>query len=62
MEKQYKAIKKILEELNTSDAINLIEEIGTELRRNNSVRISKQLPKKLINLERPDLITLKRKK
>lgn len=54
-----KEILTILSKLHPSDAINLIESIGKELRRKNSVRISRMTIKDLIELERPDLDTLK---
>lgn len=55
-------IKLILNELHPSDAISLIESIGKELRRNNSVRISTRIGAKSLTLdERPDLELLKSK-
>jgi|APCry1669189034_1035192.scaffolds.fasta_scaffold57161_4 hypothetical protein len=54
-------IKKMLEQLHPSDAIQLIESIGKELRRKNSVRINSG-DKSLLDLDRPDLESLKSKK
>ena len=54
-------IKKMLETLHPSDAIQLIESIGKELRRKNSVRINSG-DKSLLDLDRPDLDSLKSKK
>lgn len=50
----------ILRELHPSEAIALIESIGKELRRKNSIRISNRIePKSLTLDERPDLESLK---
>ena len=54
-------IKKMLDQLHPSDAIKLIESIGKELRRKNSIRINSG-DKSLLDLDRPDLETLKSKK
>ena len=63
MEKHYKNhIKTILSHLHPSEQIALIESLGKELRRKNSIRIAKNLPTHLIELERPDLENLKAKK
>lgn len=51
-----------LNQLHPSEAISLIESIGKELRRKNSIRISKGSVGELLNLDRPDLETLKYKK
>ena len=63
MEKHYRnQIKAILNEMNQSEAIELIESIGKEYRRKNSVRINSIAHRKLIELDRPDLAILKSKK
>ena len=63
MEKHYRnQIKAILNEMNQSEAIELIESIGKEYRRKNSVRINSIAHRKLIDLDRPDLAILKAKK
>jgi len=63
MEKHYRnQIKAILNEMNESEAIELIESIGKEYRRKNSVRINSIAHRKLIDLDRPDLAILKAKK
>lgn len=50
----------ILSKLHPSDAIALIESIGKELRKKNSVRINKGIePKSLLLDDRPDLEILK---
>lgn len=50
----------ILSELHPSEAIALIESIGKELRRKNSIRINNRIePKSLTLDERPDLESLK---
>jgi len=49
----------ILKQLHPSDAIELIESIGKELRRKNSIRISKNIPVNYIEMDRPDLENLK---
>jgi hypothetical protein len=53
-----KQIKAILSQLHPSEAIALIESIGKELRQKNSIRINNQKFRKL-NMDRPDLISLK---
>lgn len=52
-------IRALLSQLHTSDAIALIERIGKDLRRKNSIRLSKGGIKNVIDAERPDLIKLK---
>lgn len=55
-------IGAILSKLHPSEAISLIESIGKELRRKNSVRINKGIePKSLLLDDRPDLEILKTK-
>ena len=56
------SIISTLDQLHPSDAIALVESIGKELRRKNSVRIMNNQPIKHIDMERPDLDTIKRKK
>jgi hypothetical protein len=52
----------ILNKLHPSEAIALIESVGKELRRRNSIRINNNLHRKVIDLEgRPDWETLKSK-
>ena len=51
-------LKAILSQLHPSEAIAMIESIGKELRRKNSIRINNQKFKKL-DMERPDLMQLK---
>ena len=53
-----KQLKAILSQLHPSEAIALIESIGKELRQKNSIRINNQKFNKL-DMERPDLISLK---
>lgn len=53
-----KQLKAILSQLHPSEAIAVIESIGKELRQKNSIRINNQKFKKL-EMERPDLISLK---
>lgn len=63
MERHYRnQIKEILEQLDKASAIQLIESIGKEYRRQNSVRINSIAHRKLIEMDRPDLATLKSKK
>ena len=52
----------ILNQLHPSEAISLVESIGKELRKKNSIRITSNQPVKHIDMERPDLVTIKRKK
>jgi hypothetical protein len=52
-------IVRILKKMHPSESIALIESIGKELRRNNSIRISHNIPVSYIEMERPDLETLK---
>jgi hypothetical protein len=54
-----KQIRAILSQLQPSDAITLLERIGKDLRRKNSIRISKGGIKNVIDAERPDLVKLK---
>lgn len=54
-----KQIRELLKQLHTSDAIALIERIGKDLRRKNSIRLSKGGIKNVIDAERFDLIKLK---
>lgn len=51
-----------LNQLHPSEAIALIESIGKELRRKNSVRIMNNQPIKHIDSDRPDLTSMIRKK
>ena len=53
-----KQLKAILSQLHPSEAIALIESLGKELRKKNSIRINSQKFNKL-DMERPDLISLK---
>ena len=55
-------IMKLLKTLHPSEAIALVESIGKELIKKNSVRISKSTIKDLIEFDRPDLEYLKIKK
>lgn len=57
--KEKDKIKKILSKLHPSEAIALIESIGKELRRANSIRINSGTPYIPLDLDRPDLETLK---
>jgi hypothetical protein len=57
--KEREKIIKVLNKLHPSEAIALIESIGKELRRKNSVRINKGIPYDPIQLDRPDLENLK---
>jgi len=57
-----KEIKAILSRLEPSEAISIVERIGKELRRANSIRLSKGGIKNVIDAERPDLIKLKNEK
>jgi len=59
---QRKEINNILSQLHPSEAIALIESIGKELRRKNSIRINKGIEHKSLLLDRPDLEILKEKK
>jgi hypothetical protein len=52
-------IRKKLIKLHPSEAIAIIESLGKELRRANSIRISNNLPVNLIDMERPDLMNIK---
>lgn len=63
MEKHYRnQIKAILEQLDKAAAIELIESIGKEYRRKNSIRINSIAHRNLIEMDRPDLANLKSKK
>lgn len=57
-----KELITILNQLHPSEAISLIESIGKELRRKNSIRIMKNQPIKHIDIDRPDLTSMIRKK
>lgn len=50
---------KMLRQLHPSDAIALVESIGKQIRRENSIRINQGIPVAYIELERPDLDILK---
>lgn len=55
-------IGAILSRLHPSEAISLIESIGKELRKKNSIRINNRIePKSLLLDDRPDLEILKLK-
>jgi len=53
-------IKAILSQLHPSEAIALLESLGKELRKKNSIRINNININK-IDMERPDLLQLKSK-
>jgi hypothetical protein len=55
-----KQIRELLKQLHTSDAIALIERIGKDLRRKNSIRINNIGFIKPLELDRPDLDELKK--
>lgn len=55
-----KEIKAILSQLHPSEAIALLESLGKELRKKNSIRINNLKFNKL-DMERPDLSQLKSK-
>jgi hypothetical protein len=55
-----KEILNLLNKLHPSEAIQLIESIGKELRKKNSIRISNNIEHKHLDLDRPDLQILKR--
>jgi hypothetical protein len=59
MKDKKRQIVALLKEMQPSEAIALIESIGKELRRKNSIRINRMTIKDLIDLERPDLQILK---
>jgi hypothetical protein len=52
-------IKNKIANMHPSIAISILESLGKEMRRMNSVRISKNQPVNLIEMERPDLINIK---
>jgi len=52
-------IKRELTSIHPSDAIAILESLGKEMRRANSIRISNNMPVHLIEMERPDLQTIK---
>lgn len=52
-------IKTQISAMHPSEAIAILESLGKELRRANSVRISKNIPVQLLDMERPDLINIK---
>jgi len=54
-------IKAILNTMEINEAIDLMESLGKELRRKNSIRINKKGFKDLLEMERPDLEILKSK-
>lgn len=53
-------IMSLLKTIHPSEAIKLIESIGKELRKENSIRIYKGVPIELLEMDRPDLETLKK--
>lgn len=53
-------IMSLLKTIHPSEAIKLIESIGKELRKENSIRIYKGVPVELLEMDRPDLETLKK--
>lgn len=57
--KAYIRIHAILSELELSDAIDLIDKIGEEIRQKNRTRITNIGRKDLLVIERPDLDKLK---
>lgn len=57
--KAYIRIYAILSELELSDAIDLIDKIGEEIRQKNRIRITNIGRKDLLVIERPDLDKLK---
>lgn len=52
-------IKAKLSTIHPSEAIAIIESLGKEMRRANSIRISNNMPVNLIDMERPDLLNIK---
>jgi flagellar motor switch protein FliG len=52
-------IKGSLNMLHPSEAIAILEKLSKDYRQSNSIRISRLLPVKLIEMERPDLIDIK---
>lgn len=52
-------IMRILKKMHPSESIALIESIGKQIRRENSIRISNNIPVAYIEMERPDLETMK---
>jgi hypothetical protein len=54
-------IKAILNTMEINEAIELMESLGKELRRKNSIRINKKGFRDLLEMERPDLEVLKSK-
>jgi hypothetical protein len=54
-------ILHLLSNLHPSEAIQLVESIGKELRQKNSIRISNKIEYKHLDFDRPDLQTLKKK-
>lgn len=55
-----KEILDLLNKLHPSEAIQLIESIGKELRQKNSIRINNRIELKHLDLDRPDLQILKK--
>ena len=54
-----KGIKSSLNLLPPSEAIAIIESLGKEYRRANSIRINSLISVKLLDMERPDLTLIK---
>jgi len=54
-----KNIKANLNLLPPSEAINILERIGKSYRKANSIRINKIISTKFLDMERPDLQTIK---
>ena len=52
-------INKILDTMRPEDAIALIESIGKERRKKNSIRVSKGIVSRHFDIERPDLQEMK---
>jgi 3-hydroxyisobutyrate dehydrogenase-like beta-hydroxyacid dehydrogenase len=57
--KLIKNIKTSLSLLHPSEAIAILEKLGKELRRANSIRINSSLSVHLLDMERPDLMQIK---
>jgi hypothetical protein len=54
-----KQIRELLKPLTAMEAISVIEKIYDDLKRKNSIKLSKGGIKNVIDAERPDLIKLK---
>ena len=54
-----KQIRELLKPLTAMEAISVIEKIYDDLKRKNSIKLSKGGLKNVIDAERPDLIKLK---